>query len=92
MVSEAGVRSGKPALDMIKDAFQELMGSSNAEDQADLLVIINELYSEGSCRCEETEAAYGDGSEEAAVCNLSVGQSRHEMAELYREFLTKLRG
>ena len=92
MVQEMAVRSEKNSLDMVGDAFKELMATPTPEDQANLLVIINELYADGSCRCEEKEAAYGAGSEEAAACNRNVGRSRDEMVELYKKFLLNGRG
>jgi len=89
MVQELAVRSEDKSLDMLADAFKELMATDSPEDQASLLVIINELYADGSCRCEEKEAAYGMGSEEATSCNHNVARSRDEMLQLYTQFLTK---
>jgi hypothetical protein len=92
MVQEAAVRSEKTSLDMVGDVFKELMESTSPEDQANLLVILNELYADSSCRCEEKEAAYGVGSEEAVACNRNIRRSRDEMVELYKQFLTKVGG
>ena len=92
MVQELAVRSERNSLEMLGDAFKELMAATSPEDQANLLVIINELYADGSCRCEEKEAAYGASSEEAAVCNRNVVRSRDEMVELYKQFLLNMKG
>ncbi len=92
MAQELGVRSEKHSLDLISDAFEELAASKLTDDQAQLLVMINELYSDGSCRCEEVEATYGDGSGEAIACNNNLGRSREQMLQLYRQFLERVGG
>lgn len=89
---EIAVRSEQKSLDLIGDAFKELAANPNLEEQANILVIINELYADGSCRCEEKEATYGSESPEAAVCNQNVGKRRDEMVALYKDFLQKFRG
>ena len=86
------VRSEQPSLDLVGGAFQELMRAGSPDEQADLLVIITELYADGSCRCEEKEASFGESSSEAASCYRAVKKGRDEMLRLYRDFCEKLRG
>ncbi|MDZ4231063.1 MAG: hypothetical protein U1B77_04520 [Dehalococcoidales bacterium] len=81
------MRSEQPSLDLVGGAFQELMRAGNTTEQATLLVIIAELYADSSCRCEEKEASYGEGSQEAASCYRAVKKGRDEMYDLYRQFL-----
>lgn len=91
MVQDLAVRSEKNSLGMIDATFQELMAADTPEEQATLLVLVNELFADSSCRCEEMEAAYGKASEEALACNRSVSKSQDEMRKLYLDFIKKLR-
>ena len=86
------VRSEQPSLDLVGGAFQELMRAGAPTEQAELLVIIAELYADGSCRCEEKEASFGESSSEAASCYRAVKKGRDEMLHLYKSFCEKLRG
>jgi len=92
MVEELAVRSEHNSLESLDKTFNELMVVSDADTEATLLVLINELYADSACRCEEKEAAYGNESEEAASCHRAVGKTRDQMLQLYRTFCDKLRG
>ncbi|MDP2726269.1 MAG: hypothetical protein Q8P59_01895 [Dehalococcoidia bacterium] len=85
-LSEA-VRSEQPSLDLVGGAFKELMRAGDSTEKATLLVIIADLYADSSCRCEEKEASYGEGSSEAASCYRAVKKGREEMFDLYRQFV-----
>jgi len=89
--NELAVRSEKMSLEGVSRAFEALMVSGKIDEQAELLALINELYADAECRCEEKEASYGDDSEEAMACALAVNRGRQGMLDAYKSFLTKIK-
>lgn len=88
---ELAVRSEKPSLMSLDQAFDALMVTGDSGDLAILLVLINELYADSSCRCEEKAASYGEDSEEVKVCNLNVVETRDKFLSSYRAFVDRLK-
>lgn len=89
---EGTIRSEKPSLDSLSLTLSAIKVTRDTDELATLLFIVTELYSDSSCRCEEKAVSYGEGSEEAKACQMSVGKGRAEIVEMYKDIIKTLKG
>lgn len=88
---EIGVRSEKPSITSLEGALGQLLTTRDTDEVATMLLLINELYADASCRCEEQEAVYGEEAEEVKVCNTAVTHKRDELYWSYRVLIDRLK-
>ena len=88
---ELAVRSEKSSLEGLSQTLSAIKTTRDTEELAVLLLMITELYGDASCRCEEKEAAYGNG-EEAKACYFGVGRSRENILKTYKDIIKGLKG
>ena len=92
MVEELdAIRSEKPSLQSIQEGLKALENIVDSDDLATALLLLNELYADSSCRCEEKAASYGGESEETKTCERAVVGKRDEMWWAYRVLVDRLK-
>jgi len=72
------------SLDSLRQTLAAISGSEPTDELATLLLLVNELYADASCRCEKEKG------EEAAACNRDVGVVRETILDGYRRLIDTL--
>jgi len=86
------VRSEQPSLRSLGALMAEVTKTANTEELAHMLLLINEVYADSACRCEEKGVAYGEDSEEVIACDRNVGRTQRELLDIYRTLIERLKG
>lgn len=88
---EIGIRSEKLSIKSLDEALGQLLVSRDTDEVATMLVLVNELYADASCRCEEKEAVYGEEAPEVKVCNIAISGKMDELYWAYRVLIDRLK-
>ena len=78
------IRSEKPLVKNLDEVLDEIKHTSDPEELATLILLANELYSQGQCVCEITPP----GSDKALLCQHSLNSERDKM---FKTLLTALK-